>query len=148
MISRLYSGWVAPFGYPRINPYSQVPVAFRSPLRPSSLPDARAFTVRPYYLDPFFFPSIVKEHLARKRKSLKRGSFVFRSSELPLFRTIYKTKSRSRLLTFRIPKKFGIHTILRKEVIQPLVPQRLPCYDFTPITGHTLGTCLPCGLAQ
>jgi len=33
-------------------------------------------------------------------------------------------------------------------VIQPLVPQRLPCYDFTPITGHTLGTCLPCGLAQ
>ena len=32
---------------------------------------------------------------------------------------------------------------LRKEVIQPLVPQRLPCYDFTPITGRTLGTCIP-----
>ena len=27
----------------------------------------------------------------------------------------------------------------RKEVIQPLVPQRLPCYDFIPITTHTLG---------
>jgi hypothetical protein len=26
---------------------------------------------------------------------------------------------------------------LRKEVIQPLVPQRLPCYDFIPITAHT-----------
>ena len=24
--------------------------------------------------------------------------------------------------------------LLRKEVIQPLVPQRLPCYDFIPIT--------------
>ena len=38
--------------------------------------------------------------------------------------------------------------ILRKEVIQPQVPLRLPCYDFTPITNHTFGTCLPCGLAQ
>ncbi len=33
----------------------------------------------------------------------------------------------------------GSLSILRKEVIQPLVPQRLPCYDFTPIISHTLG---------
>ena len=33
--------------------------------------------------------------------------------------------------------------LLRKEVIQPQVPLRLPCYDFTPITSHTLGTVLP-----
>ena len=33
--------------------------------------------------------------------------------------------------------------ILRKEVIQPQVPLRLPCYDFTPIINHTLGACLP-----
>jgi hypothetical protein len=32
--------------------------------------------------------------------------------------------------------------ILRKEVIQPQVPLRLPCYDFTPIIDHTLGACL------
>jgi hypothetical protein len=38
--------------------------------------------------------------------------------------------------------------ILRKEVIQPQVPLRLPCYDFTPVTNHSLGACLPCGLAQ
>ena len=31
--------------------------------------------------------------------------------------------------------------LLRKEVIQPQVPLRLPCYDFTPITNHTLGAC-------
>ena len=36
----------------------------------------------------------------------------------------------------------------RKEVIQPQVLLQLPCYDFTPITDHTLGTCLPCGLAK
>ena len=29
--------------------------------------------------------------------------------------------------------------ILRKEVIQPQVPLRLPCYDFIPVTTHTLG---------
>ncbi len=31
----------------------------------------------------------------------------------------------------------------RKEVIQPHVPVRLPCYDFVPVTGPTLGNCLP-----
>ena len=31
---------------------------------------------------------------------------------------------------------------LRKEVIQPQVLLRLPCYDFTPIMSHTLGRCL------
>jgi hypothetical protein len=36
----------------------------------------------------------------------------------------------------------------RKEVIQPQVPLRLPCYDFTPITTHTFGAYLPEGLAQ
>ena len=30
---------------------------------------------------------------------------------------------------------------LKKEVIQPLVPQRLPCYDFIPVTKLTLGAC-------
>src|SRR5688572_29839452 len=36
----------------------------------------------------------------------------------------------------------------RKEVIQPQVPLRLPCYDFTPVTSHSLGTTLPCGLGK
>ena len=30
----------------------------------------------------------------------------------------------------------------RKEVIQPQVLLRLPCYDFTPIADPTLGRCL------
>jgi hypothetical protein len=38
--------------------------------------------------------------------------------------------------------------LLRKEVIQPQVPLRLPCYDFIPVTTHSLGGCPPCGLAH
>ena len=30
-----------------------------------------------------------------------------------------------------------------KEVIQPQVPLRLPCYDFTPVTVHSFGGSLP-----
>src|SRR5439155_25348147 len=30
----------------------------------------------------------------------------------------------------------------RKEVIQPQLPLRLPCYDFVPVTSPTLGRCL------
>ena len=30
----------------------------------------------------------------------------------------------------------------RKEVIQPHLPVRLPCYDFTPLTNHTFGASL------
>lgn len=32
--------------------------------------------------------------------------------------------------------------ILRKEVIQPQVPLRLPCYDFTPVADPTVVSCL------
>ena len=33
--------------------------------------------------------------------------------------------------------------ILRKEVIQPHLPIRLPCYDFTPVTNPAFGGSLP-----
>ena len=36
--------------------------------------------------------------------------------------------------------------LLRKEVIQPHLPIRLPCYDFTPIIDPTVGGFLPNGL--
>ena len=35
-----------------------------------------------------------------------------------------------------------IRDILRKEVIQPQVPLRLPCYDFTPVADPTVVACL------
>jgi hypothetical protein len=33
--------------------------------------------------------------------------------------------------------KGGKDELLRKEVIQPHLPVRLPCYDFVPIAGPT-----------
>ena len=40
-------------------------------------------------------------------------------------------------LDLRIPGPKA-QVIPRKEVIQPQVPLRLPCYDFTPVTDHSL----------
>ena len=39
-------------------------------------------------------------------------------------------------------KRGAFEPVLRKEVIQPQVPLRLPCYDFIPVTSLTLGPCL------
>ena len=36
--------------------------------------------------------------------------------------------------------------LLRKEVIQPHVPVRLPCYDLVPVTDPTLDSFFPKGL--
>ncbi len=38
--------------------------------------------------------------------------------------------------------------ILRKEVIQPQVPLRLPCYDFTPVADLTVVGYAPCGFVH
>ena len=40
-----------------------------------------------------------------------------------------------------LPDRSGI--LLRKEVIQPHLPVRLPCYDFAPVTSLTLKGSLP-----
>ena len=41
-------------------------------------------------------------------------------------------------------KCFSLRTYLpRKEVIQPHLPVRLPCYDFTPLTLHTFDASAP-----
>ena len=43
-----------------------------------------------------------------------------------------------RILSLLISSEF----LLRKEVIQPHLPIRLPCYDFTPIINPTFDCCL------
>lgn len=40
-----------------------------------------------------------------------------------------------------VPKKLSL-TLPEKEVIQPHLPVRLPCYDFTPVTSPALGISL------
>ena len=36
---------------------------------------------------------------------------------------------------------YALQFLLRKEVIQPHLPIRLPCYDFTPVIAPTLDGC-------
>ena len=43
----------------------------------------------------------------------------------------------SRALPERVTSPFAF--LNRKEVIQPHLPVRLPCYDFTPLARHTFG---------
>ena len=50
----------------------------------------------------------------------------------------YPARLRCKNIINRIEKVL----LLRKEVIHPHVPVRIPCYDFTPIANHTLGASL------
>ena len=43
------------------------------------------------------------------------------------------------------PHRARARLLLRKEVIQPHLPIRLPCYDFTPIMSPTFDGCAPEG---
>ena len=48
-------------------------------------------------------------------------------------------KGRTKRSDLGFHKTFVSYGLRRKEVIQPLVLERLPCYDFTPITKPTFG---------
>ena len=49
------------------------------------------------------------------------------------------TRAEQRQPTFHITEQ----KLLRKEVIQPHLPVRLPCYDFVPIASPTFDGSLP-----
>ena len=63
----------------------------------------------------------------------------FSSRESNPLRRVSWTRPRSKVRTPRC-SPLSVY-LLRKEVIQPQVPLRLPCYDFIPITSHTFGRC-------
>ena len=54
-----------------------------------------------------------------------------------------RRRSQAREARFR---SGSVTELPRKEVIQPQLPLRLPCYDFTPVTGPTFDGFLPKGL--
>ena len=49
---------------------------------------------------------------------------------------------RASVVVLEVSLAFEEACLPRKEVIQPHVPVRLPCYDFTPLTEHTFGGAL------
>ena len=72
---------------------------------------------------------------ARGDRTLRAGVGFSRRQGFVIFRVNMLT----RLFVF-----FSKKAILpRKEVIQPHLPVRLPCYDFTPLTLHTFDASAP-----
>ncbi len=71
------------------------------------------------------------------QKRLEHARFVLGSVDIPKDRRRYQATSGA--LEKELP---------RKEVIQPHLPVRLPCYDFTPITSPTFDGSLPYGLGH
>ena len=85
---------------------------FRCLSRPSSPPSAKAFALCPLSLD---------------RKYFYFSFFLLLSICLFCFQCSFEPK---------LSVKNSI-VLLRKEVIQPHLPIRLPCYDFTPVINPT-----------
>ena len=84
---------------------------------------------------------------------LLAGQVLSQLSYTPIFRGHSKSNNKSTAL-FTLPfrrdflslrVRFNVFRLepclLRKEVIQPHLPIRLPCYDLTPIIEPTFGSC-------
>ena len=73
---------------------------------------------------------------------------TFQAERACLARVIPReTKSRGRRQE-RFRSGSSERSFPRKEVIQPQLPLRLPCYDFTPVTSPTFDGSLPKGLGH
>ena len=131
--------------------------AFRSRPRPSSAPGAKASTVCPLSLDH-------EEH-----RVCRYGVFKVRAGRIPPGESrpgpVSQNSTAWNAEVDVVPGEPGHRTarraidgpgacgsgssrIPRKEVIQPQLPLRLPCYDFTPITNPTFDGSLPDGLGH
>ena len=85
-------------------------------------------------------PSLSYRYAALKVRGCDPGDRVLRGLILA---DIYRTGS---CPLFEL-KFVSLRTYLpRKEVIQPHLPVRLPCYDFTPLTLHTFDASAPRGV--
>ncbi len=84
-------------------------------------------------LEEIDLPSLSYRYAALKVRGCDPGDRVLRGLILA---DIYRTGS---CPPFEL-KYVSLRMYLpRKEVIQPHLPVRLPCYDFTPLTLHTFG---------
>jgi hypothetical protein len=120
---------------PRLSSVCSNQLSYRPRYSPFGLADVGLRILNPHsaFRDPHFkepaLPVLSKLDSARLRSHRTPNSQIDR-------RDVQESCARGRAL--------WSHS--RKEVIQPQVLLQLPCYDFTPITDHTLGASLPCGL--
>ena len=140
---------VSPFGHRGITACMRLPRAYRSLPRPSSPSRAKASTVRLLSLDLIDRSSLLLLELSRCDSSTPRHH-----RRLSKSMTAPHGAARLQELKGRVETACGRHQSAfravqpaptrssRKEVIQPQVPLRLPCYDFAPVTELTLDGCL------
>jgi hypothetical protein len=129
--------------------------AYRSRPRPSSALGAKASTVCPSSLDR-------EEHVVCRYGVFKvhAGASMSGQTRNPARRQVSQNSAvhlhevdillgelaTGRIHHGRVAHRSKSSGIPRKEVIQPQLPLRLPCYDFTPVTDPTFDGFLPCGL--
>ena len=80
--------------------------------------------------------------VARSRSVSPAGSLRNRSSATHLTRATDDRAINLGAFNAPTPPKSRDSDLPRKEVIQPHLPVRLPCYDFVPITDPTFDGCL------
>ena len=83
-------------------------------------------------LEEIDLPSLSYRYAALKVRGCDPGDRVLRGLPGDIHRTGSCPPFELKFVSLRI-------YLPRKEVIQPHLPVRLPCYDFTPLTLHTFG---------
>ncbi len=150
-VTGLALGRVSPFGHPGITARVQLPQAYRSLPRPSSPLDAKASTVCLIAFDLKFdccmqhydadSQSVLIPHTVRALRPGHHPSFGCQRAEKRSELEMRAVRATSRDLSCAAASRRTTR-YSRKEVIQPQVPLRLPCYDFAPVTELTFDGCL------
>ena len=83
-------------------------------------------------LEELDLPSLSYRYAALKVRGCDPGDRVLRGLPGDIHRTGSCPTFELKFVSLRM-------CLPRKEVIQPHLPVRLPCYDFTPLTLHTFG---------
>ena len=150
---------ITPFGNPGVAGYVLLTPAYRSLSRPSSPCSSKASAINLYSLDHIIIsadgtagrpPRTLSQALRRghAHASASLGALAPRLPSLSCQRSAGSRRHTLHVIMTKRGKKEKtsqarrahmrrIAPSLRKEVIQPHLPVRLPCYDFTPLTKRT-----------
>ena len=82
------------------------------------------------------------------QKPVAAQRLLFAPEPHPLQATVHLTNRPGHRTPTRCGRAMGLVVLLRKEVIQPHLPVRLPCYDFVPIADPTFDGSPPYGLGH
>ena len=156
-MTNCYACRVAPFGYLRIIACLTAPHSFSQLTTPFIAPPRLGIHHTPFVACP---SSLFHVELPRAYTRFLYFTYLLSKSCFSRFHSPFrgveclKKRKMSYFLYCKSLSELGgregrgSKCVLRKEVIQPQVPLRLPCYDFTPVTSRTLGSCVRCRFAR